>query len=194
MAQPALADALDAVTELYGGGAFDVAALAAGDYGVELHGDGDDDEIAGRGPEMPVLTLLLDTIVAAAREGRVEATVDVAALTEALREVTGPRLPCSAELFLAPMARRARQPPGAGWLIGLHAPAGASLGRFGHALGRDAVDALADLEAAARVARPLETSVDVAFAPTAALTDLAARPPSARRTLALPIWIACSVL
>ena len=36
-AQPALADALDAATELFGGGAFDVAALGAGDYGVELH-------------------------------------------------------------------------------------------------------------------------------------------------------------
>ena len=41
-AQPALVDALDAATELHGGGAFDVAALATGDYGVELHEDGDD--------------------------------------------------------------------------------------------------------------------------------------------------------
>jgi thiopeptide-type bacteriocin biosynthesis protein len=189
LAQPALSDALDAVTELYGGGAFDVAALAAGDYGVELHDqDADDDEAHGRAPDLAVVTLLLDTIAAAARQNRAEATVDLPALTEALGGVAGPRLPCSAELFLAPMPRRPRRPPGTGWLIGLHAPAGASLGRFGHALGRDAADAIAELEAAERVARPLEASVDVAFAPTAALTDLAARPRGARRTLALSRW------
>ena len=49
-AQPALADALDAVTELQGGGAFDIAALATGDYGVELHDDGDDDAAPPRRP------------------------------------------------------------------------------------------------------------------------------------------------
>ena len=42
-AQPALADGLDAVTELYGAGAFDVAALATGDYGVDVRDDDDDD-------------------------------------------------------------------------------------------------------------------------------------------------------
>jgi thiopeptide-type bacteriocin biosynthesis protein len=187
-AQPALADALDAITELYGGGALDVAALAAGDYGVELHGDDGDDDTHGRGPDTTVLTLLLDTIATAARQGRAEAAIDVAPLTAALRDVQGPRLPCSAELFLAPMPPQRRRPPGTGWLLGLHAPAGASLGRFGHALGADATDAIAELEAAERAARPYEASVDVAFAPTAALTDLAVRPQSARRTLALSRW------
>jgi thiopeptide-type bacteriocin biosynthesis protein len=190
-AQPALADALDTVTELYGAGAFDVSALGAGDYGVELHGDGDgneDDGAAHRAPDPRVLTLLLDAIGDAGRHGRDEATVDAQALEEALRDVPGPRLPCSAELFLAPLPRRPRKPPGTGWLLGLHAPAAASLGRFGHALGADALAAITELEAAERRARPTEMSVDVGFAPTPALTDLAARPRTARRTLALSRW------
>ena len=37
----AWSDALDASTEIFGGGRFDLAALAAGDYGVDV--DGDDD-------------------------------------------------------------------------------------------------------------------------------------------------------
>jgi lantibiotic biosynthesis protein len=185
-AQQSLADALDATTELHGGGAFDVGALAAGDFGVELHGAAD--EIPRRAPDPNVLTLLLDAIVEAGRQRRDEAALDATALEQALRDVPGPRLPCSAELFLAPAPRRPRRPPGAGWLIGLHAPAAASLGRFGHALGADAGDAIAALEAAERRARPLEISVDVAFAPTPALADLAARPRSARRTMALTRW------
>jgi len=185
-AQPALADGLDAATELHGGGAFDVATLATGEYGVELH-DGDE-ELARRAPDASVLSLLMDAIAEAGRARREEATLDGEALEQALREVPGPPLPCSAELFLAPTRRRPRQPPGTGWLLGVHAPAGASLGRFGHALGADAVGAIAELEAAERQARPLESSVDVAFAPTPALTDLASRPRTARRTLALTRW------
>jgi len=186
-AQPALADALDAATELYGGGAFDVAALATGDYGVELHGD-DDGAGPSRAPDAALLTLLLDAIAAAARQRRPEATLDAGALAAALRGVPGPSLPCSAELFLAPARRRPGKAPGTGWLLGLHAPAGASLGRFGHALGAEATAALAELEEAERRARPLERAVDVAFAPAPALTDLAARPRTPRRTLALSRW------
>ncbi len=185
-AQPALADALDATTELHGGGAFDVAGLATGDYGVELHDD--DGDAHHRSPDATVLTLLLDAIAGAARQRRDEAALDGAALAQALRDVPGPRLPCSAELFLAPAPRRPGKPPGTGWLLGLHAPAAASLGRFGHALGSEAIRAIAELEAAERHARPAEISVDVAFAPTPALTDLAARPRTSRRTLALSRW------
>jgi thiopeptide-type bacteriocin biosynthesis protein len=184
-AQPALADALDAVTEIYGGGALEIAALAAGDYGVELRDDGEDGR---RAPDTTVLTLLLDAIAEAARRRRTEATLDARALERALRDVAGPRLPCSAELFLAPVPRRPGRPPGTGWLLGLHAPAGASLGRFGHALGTEATAAIADLEAAERKARPLEISVDVAFSPAPEWTDLATRPRSPRRTLALTRW------
>ena len=154
-AQPALADALDAATELYGGGAFDVAALGAGDYGVELHGgrrrdarraparrDGADAACSTRSPR-PRAAAPRRGDARRARRSR-----------QALRDVPGPRLPCSAELFLAPVPRRPRKPPGTGWLLGLHAPAGASLGRFGHALGADALGAIAELEAAERRARP----------------------------------------
>jgi thiopeptide-type bacteriocin biosynthesis protein len=187
LAQPALADALDAVTEIHGGGALDIAALAAGDYGVDLRDDGED---ARRAPDTTVLTLLLDAIADAARRRSTEATLDARALERALRDVTGPRLPCSAELFLAPASRRPGRPPGTGWLLGLHAPAGASLGRFGHALGTEATAAIAELEAAERRARPLEISVDVAFSPAPEWTDLATRPRTPRRTLALTRWSA----
>ena len=79
---------------------------------------------AVRPPDTKVLTVLLDAIAAAARHRRDEATLDAQALEAALRDVPGPRLPCSAELFVAPVPRRPRKPPGTGWLLGLHAPAG----------------------------------------------------------------------
>ena len=192
-AQPALADALDAATELYGAGAFDVAALAAGDYGVDIDDDGDDGgdgggQLPARAPHTGALTVILDAIAAARGRSAVEATVDTDALTAAIADIAGPRLPCSAELFLAPVPRRRGTSPGAGWLLGLHAPAGASLGRFAHPLGGEATAAIAELEAAERRARPEELSVDVAFAASPELADLAARPATARRRLALTRW------
>ena len=97
-------------------------------------------------------------------------------------------MPCTAELFLSPVPRRRGAAPGTGWLLGLHAPAGASLGRFVHPLGSEALAAIAELEAAERKARPEEVPLDVAFAPSPDLADVAARPASARRRLALTRW------
>ena len=193
-AQPAMADGLDAVTELYGAGAFDVAALATGDYGVEVRddeddgGQGDDGQLPARPPHPGVLAVILDAIATASARRAVEASLDPAVLTAALAELAGPRLPCSAELFLAPVARRRGAAPGTGWLLGLHAPAGASFGRFVHPLGGEALAAIAELEAAERDARPEEVPLDVAFAPSPDLADLAARPASVRRRLALTRW------
>jgi len=193
-AQPTLADGLDAVTELYGAGAFDVAALATGDYGIDVRDDDDHDgndndgHLPARPPHTAVLAVILDAIAAAGTRGDGQASLDPDALTIAIADLPGPPLPCSAELFLAPIPRRRGAAPGTGWLLGLHAPAGASFGRFVHPLGGEAVAAIAELEAAERHARPEEMPLDVAFSPSPDLADLAARPASARRRLALTRW------
>jgi lantibiotic biosynthesis protein len=184
----ALAGALDASTEIFGAGAFDLAALAAGDYGVDLDGDGDDDAPAVPSPPAALVTLLVDAFAEAARENRREATLPPEALEAALAELAGTPLPSTAELFLTPAPRPAGARPGTGWLVGLHAPAGASLGRFVHALGAPLREACAEIAAAERDARPDEERVDVAFAPSAELADLTAHPPIRARALALSRW------
>lgn len=190
LASPALADALDAATEIFGAGAFDLEALAGGDYGFDLEGDDGDEGTAAASPPPALLVLLVDTLTAAAREERTTATLDPAALAAALTDLAATPLPATAELFLAPTPRPARARPGTGWLLGLHAPAGASLGRFAHALGAPLVEACAEIAAAERRVRPDEQRVDVGFAPGAALADLAAHPPIRPRALALSRWSA----
>ncbi|HEY6477522.1 MAG TPA: thiopeptide-type bacteriocin biosynthesis protein, partial [Polyangia bacterium] len=182
----ALAAALDASTEIFGAGAFDLEALAAGDYGVDL--EGDEDVPATPAPPPALLALLVDAIAEAARERRPEAVLDADALEAALADLAGTPLPPTAELFLTPAPHRARARPGTGWLIGLHAPAGASLGRFLHALGAPLAETCAEIAAAEHEARPDEERVDVAFAPSAELADLTAHPPIRRRALALSRW------
>jgi len=187
----AWSDALDASTEIFGGGRFDLAALAAGDYGVDVDGDDDDDAPASRAAPPPaLLALLVDAIAEAARRKRSDATLDVTALEAALATLEGTPLPPTAELFLMPARRPPGASPGTGWLLGLHAPAGASLGRFVHALGTPLADACAEIAAAERGRLPSEERVDVGFAPNAALADLCAHPPTRPRALALSGWSA----
>jgi thiopeptide-type bacteriocin biosynthesis protein len=186
LAQPALADALDALTEGLGAGAFDLDALATGDYGVDP-GDPDDDA-PDRAPAAGVLAVVLDAVVAAAARRASEAPLDPAAVGAALAAAGLAPAPPTAELFLAPTPPRPGARPGAGWLVGLHAPAGASLGRFAHALGAPLIAALEALAAAERRARPDEERLDVAFAPSPTLADLAAHPKLRARTLALSRW------
>jgi thiopeptide-type bacteriocin biosynthesis protein len=185
LADPALDAALDAATELVGAGALDLGALDAGEYGVRPE-DGDaGGTVRGPAPCPPaVLTVLTDAILAAARAGRAEAALSAAALRDALPDV-GPAPPPTCELFLAP-ARAARE--GDGWLLGLHAPAGASWGRFAAALGAPLARALGALARAERAARPHDEALDVAFTPSAALADLCAHPRVRRRALALSTW------
>ncbi|HSY40272.1 MAG TPA: thiopeptide-type bacteriocin biosynthesis protein, partial [Polyangia bacterium] len=185
-------DAFDAVTEIFGAGAFALGPLAAGDYGVDV-----EDANAGAVAEASVgaappalLVLLCDAIVDAARTKRREAKLDLTALEDALGDLEGTPLPPTAELFLVPAPRRPGAPAGTGWLLGLHAPAGASLGRFLHALGAPLVEACAEIAAAERRLRPEEERVDVAFAPSAALADLGTHPPIRPRALALSRWSA----
>ncbi|HLK90005.1 MAG TPA: thiopeptide-type bacteriocin biosynthesis protein [Polyangia bacterium] len=192
-ASRALRDALDAATELHGAGAFELDALAAGDYGLDI-----DDEEAGEAPEPAtpppaLVALLVDACADAARGKRLEAHLDRARLEAALEGVSADA-PGTAELFLAPAPQPpgAATPPGTGWLLGLHAPAGASWGRFAHALGAPLREACAELAAVERRARPDELRVDVAFAPNADLADLTAHPPVRARALALSRWTAAA--
>jgi thiopeptide-type bacteriocin biosynthesis protein len=182
LAQPSLDEALDATTELLGAGALDLAALAIGDYGVHAGGA----EAAVGAPDAGVLGVLVDAIAHAARAGRADAALDEGALARALGEV-GPSPPPTCELFLAPVAGRAAR-DGAGWLLGLHAPAGASWGRFATALGAPLSRALVELSAAERATRPAHEALDVSFAPAPALADLCAHPRARRRAVALTAW------
>jgi thiopeptide-type bacteriocin biosynthesis protein len=181
--EPAIGEALDAVTETFGAGALDLGALALGDYGVLL-----DDELprALVAPPPALLVRLLD------RFGGEEAHFTV----EELAAVTPPAAtPPTCELVLMPAREPRGAPPGTGWLVGLHAPAGASWGRFAHLLPGlvAAGGALAELADAERRARPGEASLDVAFAPAPELADLAAHPPVRAAALALTNWPASAV-
>jgi thiopeptide-type bacteriocin biosynthesis protein len=185
-------DAFDASTEIFGAGAFNLGSLAAGDYGVDAE-DANAEAVADAttaAPPPALLVLLCDAIAEAARTKRREATLELTALEAALAELEGTPLPPTAELFLVPAPRPTGRPPGTGWLLGLHAPAGASLGRFVHALGAPLAAACAEIAAAERRLRPDEERVDVAFAPSAALADLCTHPPIRPRALALSRWSA----
>ncbi len=185
-------DAFDASTEIFGAGAFNLGSLAAGDYGVDAE-DANAEAIADAtapAPPPALLVLLCDAIAEAARTKQREATLELTALETALADLEGTPLPPTAELFLVPAPRPAGTPAGTGWLLGLHAPAGASLGRFVHALGAPLAAACAEIAAAERRLRPDEERVDVAFAPSAALADLCTHPPIRPRALALSRWSA----
>jgi thiopeptide-type bacteriocin biosynthesis protein len=188
--QAAMIDALDAATETFGAGALDLEALEAGDYGVEA---GEDEENDAAPPQPPaptaLLTALLDAINAALAAGHEEAELDAGVLAAALGGA-GDAPPPTCELFLAPAARTRGAREGAGWLLGLHAPGGASWGRFAAALGAPLERALHALARAERAARPDREVLDVAFAPCAALADLCTHPPIRRRRLALTSWSA----
>ncbi|HXU62739.1 MAG TPA: thiopeptide-type bacteriocin biosynthesis protein [Polyangia bacterium] len=183
-ASSALADTLDACTELYGAGAFDLEALATGAYGLAIDGD----EGGPTGAADPtVVAFLGEAFADAAREGSPEVALEAAALERALADVSGTPLPDTAELFLVPRTPVSGRRPGDGWLLGLHGPAGASLGRFAHALGPALTGALAELAAGERQAGAGER-LDVAFSPSADLTDLCAHPPVRGRALAISGW------
>jgi thiopeptide-type bacteriocin biosynthesis protein len=177
LAQPALLESLDAATEIFGTGALDLEALATGGYGVDASGDGGTAPAAAA-PPPALLAAVVDAIVRAVAAARDEAALDAGELGAALG-ATGPAPPATCELFLTP-AR-----PGVPWLLGLHAPAGASWGRFAAAGGPPLARTLAELAAAEQSARPFEERLDVAYAPSPELADLCAHPRARGRTLAL---------
>jgi len=182
---PAPGQALDAVTEVFGAGALDLAALALGDYGTPLGGD-DDSEVDRPPPPAGLLALLVDRLMAAAASGATEACFTAAEIDAVLPDMPPPP---SFELLLSPTSEPRGKPAGTGWLLGVHAPAGASWGRFAHAIGAPMRDALGALATAESDARPGERRLDVAFAPSADLADLATHPPVREGALALSSWI-----
>ncbi len=184
---PRALEALDDAVELFGAGALDPAAWALGDYGVDPSGgDGAEDHVPGtlargRAPAPPpaLVRLLVDEIASARAAGRAEIALHPAALDQLLPPAPPP---ATCELFLTPA------PPRTAWLLGLHAPAGASWGRFAHALGPAFAGAFTALDAAERAAHPHQRRLDVAYAPTPALADLCAHPPLRDGVLALSGW------
>jgi thiopeptide-type bacteriocin biosynthesis protein len=180
---PALLGGLDAITETFGAGALEPAALVSGAYGQTLAGGDEHPPAPGCPPAL--LALLVEALAAAARDGRAEIVLAGRTLEPLLPPMEAPP---SFELFLAPAREPPRSPPGTGWLLGLHAPAGASAGRFAAALGAPLAEGLAELAAHEPAARPGEEALDVVFAPSRALADLCAHPPVRGRALALSGW------
>ncbi|MEP6654583.1 MAG: thiopeptide-type bacteriocin biosynthesis protein [Myxococcales bacterium] len=201
----ALADALDATTEVFGAGALDLEAFGVGDYGVTA-ADDPGDEFGGGGaaappPPQQLVTALVDAMVAAARTRSPEVRLRSSALEELVESIA---LPATCELFLTPTASGGGESgeghgagqgdePGAGWLLGVHAPAGATWGRFAGALGDEGRELFAALHAAEQRARPGELRLDVVFSPSDALGDICAHPPVRAAALALTSWPADDV-
>ncbi len=179
----ALLEHIEAVTETFGVGALDVGALATGAYGHTLATV--DDESPSAAPDPVVVAYLADALVTAARQGRDEVELEPMVL-DGLLPRSEP--PCTFELVLSPAVQPPRTAPGTGWLLGLHAPAGASAGRFAEALGAPMMRALKRMAVAEGEARPGEETVDVAFAASPRLADLSAHPATRARALAVTSW------
>ena len=178
-----LAEQLDSTVEVFGAGALDLAALATGGYGSAL-AETDEEPPAGDGG-LEVLALLAEAVAQAAAAGEVEITLDPVELDSILPALG---MPPTFELFLSPAREPPRAKPGTGWLLGLHAPGGASWGRFAGALGKPAREALAELVAVEARARPRERALDVVYAPSPALAELCVHPPVRQAALALVGW------
>jgi thiopeptide-type bacteriocin biosynthesis protein len=166
---PSLGPALDTVTDVLGAGALDLAGLANGEYGITVGAPPQPGTVPA---SAPLLQFLVEGLVATGAGE--ELALDPARL-DALCP-TG-EAPPTFELLLTPTARAQ------GWLLGLHAPAGASWGRFAHALGAPLADALAQLDQAEQT-RP-ERRVDLAWAPSPSLADLCTHPPVRARSVDL---------
>ena len=178
-----LAEQIDSMVEVFGAGALDLAALATGGYGSALAQT--DQEPARADGGLEVLARLADAVAQAAAAGEFEISLDSEAL-DAILPAAG--MPPTFELFLSPAREPPRASPGTGWLLGLHAPGGASWGRFAGVLGAPMREALAELAAAETWARPGERALDVVYAPSPALADLCAHPPVREAALALVGW------
>ncbi|HET6281020.1 MAG TPA: thiopeptide-type bacteriocin biosynthesis protein, partial [Polyangia bacterium] len=163
--------------------------LALGDYGVDLDDERDPAEPAPppAAPPPALLTLLIDRVTATLVAGGDQASFAAAEIAAALSDVA-PSPPPTAELFLTPCRSPRGALSGTDWLLGLHAPAGATWGRFTAALGGPLVDAARELAKTEESNFPAVERLDLSFAPSAALADLCLHPPLRRRALALTSW------
>ncbi len=187
---------LAALIEWQGAGAYDLTALASGRHGLDLGPRLEDaGEVSAPAPAPPpaVVALLAEAATEAARAGRLHIDLDPDKVAEALEGVP-PVKPPTFELMLTPMTEAPRQPPGTGWLLGLHAPAGASVGRVAGALGEGGSRLLRELAAAEAEARPDEEALDVAYAASPSLADLSQHPRARQRVLALIGWAEADAL
>ena len=161
-----------AAAELYGAGGYDLGAWIDGGYGIGGTSPSD-----RRLPDAITVAWLTDALLDVERRGDDELGLEPEALDALLPFATAPP---TFEIVLSPVAK---SPRGDGWLLGLHAPAGASWGRYAEALGapfRAALDELASLEPPG--------AVDVAYTPTTDLGDLATHPAVRPACLALSSW------
>jgi thiopeptide-type bacteriocin biosynthesis protein len=176
---PGLDDALAAAGELVGEGLFDVAALELGAWGSALGG-----EVAAHPPAATIVSRLAGLIVEAARAGASEIALDAATLAAALPPSPAPP---TFELQLSPMRGDETQ-PGEGWLLGVHAPAGASWGRFAAALDGALAPALDELRRAEAALDGEALRLDVAYAPSRSSADLCIVPALRDAALAVSSW------
>jgi thiopeptide-type bacteriocin biosynthesis protein len=157
---PSFASALDTITDVLGAGALSLSALANGEYGVTPGGS---PEPGASSANAPLFTFLVEQLLAVGPGEELSLDAD-----ELAGLVPASEAPPTFELVLTPSG--GKRP----WLLGLHAPAGATWGRFAHAL-PDMTEALGELARAER-ARP-EQAVDLAWAPSPSLADLCTHPP-----------------
>src|SRR5439155_851854 len=118
----ALAERLGGMAEVFGVGAFDIAALAVGGYGAVL-ARVDEEPSAAEPPAAPLLEYLVEQLIECAGG---ECALDPERL-DALLPPGEP--PPSFELLLTPCAPAPGEAPGTGWLLGLHAPTASPCGR-----------------------------------------------------------------
>jgi thiopeptide-type bacteriocin biosynthesis protein len=175
---PGLDEALAAAGAVVGEGLIDLAALELGHHGARVDGVPQVER-----PDAAALAWLVGRVLEAARAGEDEIALERTELDACLPPLATPP---TFELQLTPGAPEVG-PPGAGWLLGVHAPAGASWGRFAAALGPPMRDALAALREAERV-HDAALRVDVSYAPTRALADLCTAPAVRDAALALSSW------
>jgi len=207
--------AWESLTALHGEGRIPLTALGCGDFGVSAQEGADNGTEATPASGAATTTSRFFTWLGAAIgatmvSGAPELALDLDTL-DVLLPPCDP--PATAELFLSPTTTSESEAAtnndrdddtaddtsvgpaagdGRGWLLGLHAPAGSSWGRFLHRLPLAAGEALApawqELRAAEDSAVSQEEAIDVSYAASLALGDLGHHPPFRTRCLALSSW------
>lgn len=167
-----LDEQLAAARALVGEGLVPVPALEHERYGTR--------HVEPPAPGLDVVCWLAGLVVAAA-PGRDTLELDAAELERRC----GVAATDSFELQLAP-CRGGRE--GEDWLLGIHAPAGSSWGRYAHALGEEMHEALAALRQAELEVDGDVLRLDVAYAPSHDVAELCCTPALRDAALAVSSW------
>lgn len=169
-----LDEQLAAASALVGEGLVPVAALEHERYGTR--------HVEPAAPRLDVVTWLAGLVAGVARE---RGTLELD--PRALQDRCGTSPTDTFELQLAP-CRSVSAREGDDWLLGIHAPAGSSWGRYAHALGDEMGDALLALNEAERELDGDVLRVDVAYAPSREVADLCCTPALRDAALAVSSW------